>query len=257
MRRDTIYFIRSELSELIKIGVTVNVATQLRKLQEANPGRLDVLGVCGGDDLGAIHRRFDAWRVHDGWFEPSPDLLAYIASKAEPLPAYVRRTLKGKADAFMAQYPDIFGLPEVNGRVWAPYRSPFKEARAQPQTLWPWERAARPGEETEGANPSPLENNGSGATSTSPSAADRDGKELLTVAHAAALMDMSDSFVRTLIKKGDVPSVMVGGLVRVPRRYIDGLVEQAMTRTDEAADEAVKTVETADRGDAGAHQVDG
>jgi len=75
-----VYFIRSYLTGLIKIGTTTNLAVRIVAFRNSHPGRLEVLGVAdGGQPLEAeIHRLFDGSRYDGEWFTETPALLDYI-----------------------------------------------------------------------------------------------------------------------------------------------------------------------------------
>lgn len=82
----TVYFIQPVAGGLIKIGIASNVTARLSGLQTGSPVELRVIGVIRGVDQTAeagLHLRFAASRKHGEWFEPTPELLAYIAEHAE------------------------------------------------------------------------------------------------------------------------------------------------------------------------------
>jgi hypothetical protein len=84
-RRD-VYFIQAEQGGLIKIGVAGNPRDRLRTLQHTSPVRLRILAVIravGQAHETELHQQFAAIRSHGEWFEPTPELLAYIAEHAE------------------------------------------------------------------------------------------------------------------------------------------------------------------------------
>lgn len=76
-----VYFIQSEAGGLIKVGVAVDVHARVALLQMGSPVTLCVLATQpGGRALeSALHRHFGSYRRHGEWFEPGPELLAYIA----------------------------------------------------------------------------------------------------------------------------------------------------------------------------------
>lgn len=77
-----VYFIRSEKTHAIKIGFTAGqVEDRLRALQTAHPYNLQVLATsCGNREYErALHVRFASLRLKGEWFEPHPDLLAFIS----------------------------------------------------------------------------------------------------------------------------------------------------------------------------------
>lgn len=82
-RASSVYFIRAGVDGDIKIGVSTNVSTRLRMLQNAAPDELHLLGVFPGsyEDESALHMRFAQHRRRGEWFKPVPELLAFIAEK--------------------------------------------------------------------------------------------------------------------------------------------------------------------------------
>lgn len=77
-----VYFIRSEKTHAIKIGFTAGkIEDRLSALQTAHPYKLQVLAPsCGNrEHEKALHARFASLRLEGEWFEPHPDLLAFIS----------------------------------------------------------------------------------------------------------------------------------------------------------------------------------
>lgn len=77
-----IYFVKSEIIGAIKIGFTAGqVENRLNSLQTAHPYRLKLLATTPGtlEYEKSIHNRFASFRLQGEWFEPHPDLLAFIA----------------------------------------------------------------------------------------------------------------------------------------------------------------------------------
>ena len=77
-----VYFIMSEKTQAIKIGFTTgSVKVRLRALQTAHPYRLKVLATLNGNRSyeKELHQRFAQFRLKGEWFEPHPDLLAFIS----------------------------------------------------------------------------------------------------------------------------------------------------------------------------------
>lgn len=82
-----VYFIQAVSGGPIKIGVGVDPARRLMALQPGNPERLRIIGVirdAGREQERNLHFKFRASRMHGEWFEPSPELLAFIESTALP-----------------------------------------------------------------------------------------------------------------------------------------------------------------------------
>jgi len=82
--RQRVYFIRPENGGPIKIGTTVSVDARLKSLQTAWPYKLLVLVDVPGDSAleCELHARFAAHRMLGEWFQPAPELLAYIQELA-------------------------------------------------------------------------------------------------------------------------------------------------------------------------------
>ena len=77
-----VYFIMSEKTQAIKIGFTAgNVKLRLSSLQTAHPYKLKVLATLNGNKNyeKELHKRFSKFRLEGEWFEPHPDLLAFIS----------------------------------------------------------------------------------------------------------------------------------------------------------------------------------
>ena len=78
----TIYFVKSEKTHEIKIGFTSGpVEKRLRSLQTAHPSELNLLATIPGtsDHERSLHQKFANIRLKGEWFEPHPDLLAFIS----------------------------------------------------------------------------------------------------------------------------------------------------------------------------------
>ncbi|MEB3191101.1 MAG: YozE family protein, partial [Snowella sp.] len=77
-----VYFIQSQGTHTIKIGYTSGQAqNRLKDLQTAHPYQLNILATLPGDRNyeKSLHQRFAEYRLKGEWFEPHPDLLAFIA----------------------------------------------------------------------------------------------------------------------------------------------------------------------------------
>lgn len=75
-----VYFLQGESGGPIKIGTSRNIKGRLRTHQSSNPTALRVLAtIKGGRETESdIHRMFAKYQVKREWFEPSPEILAYI-----------------------------------------------------------------------------------------------------------------------------------------------------------------------------------
>lgn len=77
-----VYFIQSQGTHTIKIGYTAGQAqNRLKDLQTAHPYQLNLLATLPGDrnHEKSLHQRFAEYRLKGEWFEPHPDLLAFIS----------------------------------------------------------------------------------------------------------------------------------------------------------------------------------
>lgn len=76
-----VYFIQGEKTGRIKIGKATNVEWRLRNLQPHSPDRLTVLKVLktAFNDT-PYHAQFVAGWSHGEWFDPTPELMAFIES---------------------------------------------------------------------------------------------------------------------------------------------------------------------------------
>lgn len=77
-----VYFIRSEKTHAIKIGFTADqVEKRLSSLQTAHPYKLQLLATLPGtrEYEKSLHDRFSSYRLEGEWFNPHPDLLAFIS----------------------------------------------------------------------------------------------------------------------------------------------------------------------------------
>lgn len=76
---NNVYFIEAT-SGRIKIGVAGSVKQRMVSIQNAHDGRLKLMAsMPGGYEMERqLHRRFASARVSGEWFEPTPELLAYI-----------------------------------------------------------------------------------------------------------------------------------------------------------------------------------
>lgn len=79
-----VYFVRSYLTGLVKIGTTNNLRRRLSTFRNSHPGRLEVLGtMAGGREVEqVIHRRFAAQRFDREWFTETPALVEFIVANA-------------------------------------------------------------------------------------------------------------------------------------------------------------------------------
>lgn len=85
--RRRVYFVQPAAGGLVKIGVAADVKSRLATLQTGSPVPLRVLAVLPGGGQAAeaeLHERFAHLRSHGEWFEPAPELLAYIRENGVP-----------------------------------------------------------------------------------------------------------------------------------------------------------------------------
>lgn len=105
-----VYFIRSPINNLIKIGSTGNpIKTRFRAIVLGSPVPLDLMGHHPGtlaDEI-ATHRRFAHLREHGEWFRAEPDLLQHIeemcGEKARAARAYAARIERQNRSWAMAE----------------------------------------------------------------------------------------------------------------------------------------------------------
>lgn len=75
-----VYFIQRGEDGPVKIGYSKNVRGRLSQLQGGMPERLRLLGVLDGGktEEHRLHRYFAAHAISGEWFNPAPELLAFI-----------------------------------------------------------------------------------------------------------------------------------------------------------------------------------
>lgn len=82
----SVYFVAEDKPEgRIKIGIAQDVRQRLRTLRTASSDPLVLLGVMPGGrrQEQRLHRQFGHARTHGEWFDPHPDLIAYIEKNAD------------------------------------------------------------------------------------------------------------------------------------------------------------------------------
>jgi hypothetical protein len=81
-----IYFMQAGGTELIKIGTTIRLSQRLRQIESAIGCACRVLGVMDGSyaEEGELHRKFSHLWLESEWFEPTDELIRFIASVARP-----------------------------------------------------------------------------------------------------------------------------------------------------------------------------
>lgn len=84
------YFAQAEKTGLVKIGRAVNVQSRLKSLQHGSPDKLKLLGVIPESNMSEeeLHKEFSRDRSHGEWFQPSSQLLDFIADCTTPIPDY-------------------------------------------------------------------------------------------------------------------------------------------------------------------------
>jgi hypothetical protein len=77
-----VYFIRSELTGLVKIGTTISLRKRMSSLRNSHPGALTVLGTMPGTNQteSDIHHLFASDRIDREWFKASIRLESFITS---------------------------------------------------------------------------------------------------------------------------------------------------------------------------------
>jgi hypothetical protein len=116
-----VYFIKGELTGLVKIGKAQNILNRLRTLQAASPDNLTILAVLPNEDSDRVyHQQFDASWVHAEWFNPTPKLLAFI--KSIPESEYKGLCIKIGNSSIAPTHPQspstLKYVPPNMGRAW-------------------------------------------------------------------------------------------------------------------------------------------
>lgn len=97
-----VYFVQAVDNGPVKIGWTKDHPDRrLKEIRMLSPVRVVPLGVIRWYSRwreGSAHLRFGAFRLHGEWFEPSPELLDYIAKRAQPWPEADSPTLEPTPD---------------------------------------------------------------------------------------------------------------------------------------------------------------
>ena len=78
-----IYFIQGEITKRIKIGFTSRfIEKRIQNLQTGSPDKLNFIGgIPGNVEIEeSLHQKFKNCRLHGEWFEPTIELLDFIAS---------------------------------------------------------------------------------------------------------------------------------------------------------------------------------
>jgi len=78
-----VYIIHAKTTNLVKIGVCINLSKRLSGLQTSCPVELEVLCIFYSDGEiveRKLHRRFFKHRVRGEWFELEGDLLRFVES---------------------------------------------------------------------------------------------------------------------------------------------------------------------------------
>lgn len=84
----TVYFISADGLDFIKIGITKDLETRLKKMQVGSPFRFQVLRTVRGEEPHeiALHKRFSHLRHDREWFRADLELLQFIESLEEGAP---------------------------------------------------------------------------------------------------------------------------------------------------------------------------
>ena len=74
-----VYFLQGKVTKLIKIGLSSNPRKRIKSLQLSE--EVEFLGVIKGDKRleDELHYRFADYRKIGEWFEPAPELVAFIS----------------------------------------------------------------------------------------------------------------------------------------------------------------------------------
>lgn len=81
-RRATNVYVAREAGGLFKIGSAIDPASRIATLQTASPRPIELLAAFPGtvQDERALHARFADARACGEWFNPTPELLDYVAT---------------------------------------------------------------------------------------------------------------------------------------------------------------------------------
>jgi hypothetical protein len=81
-----VYFVQADGGP-IKIGLAANPRRRVADLQTSSPYPLRLVATLPGQGAmgeSALHAKFAHLRMHGEWFEPAPELLAYIEANGVP-----------------------------------------------------------------------------------------------------------------------------------------------------------------------------
>lgn len=80
-----VYFFESELTKLIKIGYSSNVAKRRKQIEAMQGGKINILKVILSSKKNEkyLHERFNHLKTHGEWFLPNPELLTFIKELKE------------------------------------------------------------------------------------------------------------------------------------------------------------------------------
>ena len=78
--KSEIYFIQADINGLIAIGFTQSLETQLDSIKTSSPVPISILAIIDGDfrKETELHEKFSSLRKYGEWFEPAPELIAFI-----------------------------------------------------------------------------------------------------------------------------------------------------------------------------------
>lgn len=68
------------------------------------------------------------------------------------------------------------------------------------------------------------------------------GAGLMSIRETAAYLGCGETLVRQLIARGEIPSVRLGGLVRIPRRDLDGWLGEQVAAARKPTDATVRVI---------------
>jgi len=107
----SVYFIKSMRSKAVKIGVSVNVAERLVRLQTGSVARLILLAEMPGEASyeRALHKAFAEYRIAGEWFRCEGKLAAFIASLPRWTSASIAREQPQQRPKRQQRLPDVTG----------------------------------------------------------------------------------------------------------------------------------------------------
>jgi len=117
-----VYFIQAGQNGPIKIGYTKNYKARIQFGQTFNHNKLRFLKIIQADISleSELHRKFSKYRIRGEWFEPSKEILDYVAGASEiinPLDKYTWQELLIAARVKLMQEALASITEDVNNKI--------------------------------------------------------------------------------------------------------------------------------------------